>query len=208
MTTILLPEDAVEGQGTGLAYSVRRCFIGVGVGFGILGALTFGHLAAASMISTFIIGLIVAIGALLHLGQAIGVRRAHAGGLWAASGICYLLAGAAILVQPLAGHLIFMLALAILLVVSGISRLVIGVQHRAEWVLLSGAASIVAGAVIGMDWPENSLWIIGSMVGVDLVVQGITLAATGLTGHFIAVVTNIDEAPGIESLLTADIPHR
>jgi uncharacterized membrane protein HdeD (DUF308 family) len=167
---------------------LRIWCLGFGIGFTILACLAFGHLTVASLISTFIIGLIMLIGAALHFGHAVVARHSHGGVLWALSGLFYLLAGLSILFAPVLGLHALTLALAVSLVVSGVGRLVIGVQHSANWVLLCGTASILVGAAIAMDWPRNSLWLIGALVGIDLLVQGIALVLTAVSKRFFAIV--------------------
>lgn len=178
-----LDADEVAALSPGL----RLCFIGFGIGFITLACLAFGHLVVASLISTFIIGLIMVIGAAMHFGHAIGVRRTAAGSLWAISGLFYLLAGLSIMFEPLVGARALTLALAVTLVLSGTGRLVIGVRHGAAGVMLSGTASVLLGAIIGIDWPQNSFWLIGAMIGLDLLIQGIALVATGISQRFVAI---------------------
>ncbi len=181
-----------------LAEGPRRSFLGFGAAFILLGCLALGHLAVASLISTFIIGLVMLAGSALHFGQEIGVRRADAGWLWPISGAFYLLAGLAVLFEPVVSEPVLALALAITLVISGVSRLVIGIQHRAEWVLLGGAATIIVGVIIGIDWPRNSLWLIGALIGLDLLAQGLGFLITGISRHFAATRSTGDRSPDMD----------
>ncbi len=164
--------------------ATRFCFLGSGLGFIALGGLVAAHLATAAMPSHLIIGAMMLTGAALHLGKALAMRDADAAKLWFRSGLFYLLGGFAILIGPMIGERALTLALAVMLAISGIGRVVIGIREEAQWVLLSGCASILAGAIIGIDWLQNPLWMIGTVVAFDLTVQGVTLILTGIVHRF------------------------
>jgi uncharacterized membrane protein HdeD (DUF308 family) len=68
--------------------------------------------------------------------------------------------------------------LAILFLASGISEFAIFFRVRAEphsgWIFLNAAVDIVIGLVIMRHWPANSLWLMGTFVGISLLVAGIS----------------------------------
>lgn len=161
-------------------------FLAAGLAFLALGALTFGHLIVASMISTFIIGSIMLIGGVIGMGHALGIRHPDKHHFWIFSSIFYGLAGIAILAEPVTGARILTLLLAISLGLSGISRLVVGAQLRSNAVLISGTTSLMAATTIGVGWSEDALWIIALCIAIDLVAQGLTLMFTGMTLHLAA----------------------
>lgn len=161
-------------------------FLAAGLAFFALGALTFGHLIVASMISTFIIGAIMLIGSVLGIGHALGISRPDKHHFWFFSSIFYCLAGGAILVEPVIGARILTLLLAVGLSLSGLSRLVVGAQLRSNAILISGTTSLIAAIAIGVGWTDDALWVIGFCIAIDLVVQGLTLVFTGMTLHLAA----------------------
>jgi len=68
--------------------------------------------------------------------------------------------------------------LVIWFVVTGFARLMIGI---AEWempggglIAVSGVVSLVLGLLIANSLPEAAAWAIGLLVGVDLIMYGIT----------------------------------
>jgi uncharacterized membrane protein HdeD (DUF308 family) len=168
-----------------LPFVMKVNFCGFGSAFIIVAAFAFGHLASTETISTFIVGAILLVGALLHLGQAYGLRQSEAARPWTVNAIFYLFAGFAIMIEPVAGIMSLTLALAVTLAISGVARLVAGIRHGGDYVMLSGALTILVGAAIGMDWPRNSLFAIANLVAADLLIQGLMLFATGLTGRFV-----------------------
>ena len=172
--------------------SSRFCLIGSGLAFVALGALIFVLLNMATMPSHLVIGAAMMAGALLLLCSAFAIDDDDAVRQWWLSGLFYLLAGLAILLVPVIGASALTLALAVTLAISGIGRLVIGVREETQWVLLSGACSILVGTVIGFDWPQNSIWMISALVASDMLVQGIALVMTGIVHRF-AVIGEDDD---------------
>jgi uncharacterized membrane protein HdeD (DUF308 family) len=66
--------------------------------------------------------------------------------------------------------------LGIVFVASGIARAYVGVRNRAQsgWLLLiSGLLGIFVGLVILVGWPATGLWVIGFLLGIDLVLHGV-----------------------------------
>jgi len=78
--------------------------------------------------------------------------------------------------QPVASALILTYVLGLLLLISGIVRILLGISHwrEAGWImLLSGAFGVLAGLVILTGFPATGLWVLGFLLGIDLISHGI-----------------------------------
>ena len=68
--------------------------------------------------------------------------------------------------------------LAILFLASGISEFALFFRIRSAphsgWILLNAAVDIIIGLVVLRNWPANSLWLLGVLVGIGLLVAGIS----------------------------------
>jgi len=86
--------------------------------------------------------------------------------------------------HPLMGLATLTLALAIFFLVSGCSEFVLYFQNRSlpnsGLLLLSAVVNIVLFFLIWMHWPANSLWLIGMLVGIDLIAIGISRLGSGV----------------------------
>lgn len=61
----------------------------------------------------------------------------------------------------------------------GVLRIVRAVQHRgmARWgfLLFDGVVTLGLGVLVLAQWPESSVWLLGLLVGVDLLVGGMSM---------------------------------
>jgi uncharacterized membrane protein HdeD (DUF308 family) len=92
-------------------------------------------------------------------------------------GILYLVAGFAISETPGQSAAILTLFLASLFIVAGAFRSVAALLVRFPhwgWALLNGLVTLLCGVVIYRHFPEAALWVIGVLVGVEMVLQGWT----------------------------------
>ena len=109
-----------------------------------------------------------------------GVRH-HSGGrtvLEIILGLLYIAAGIYILMRPLGGLLALTLIIACFLLIYGIFALVLAFQMRPlpgwGWVLFDAIITILLGGMIWAHWPINSEWVIGTLVGISLIVSGVS----------------------------------
>jgi uncharacterized membrane protein HdeD (DUF308 family) len=45
------------------------------------------------------------------------------------------------------------------------------------WVLANGVITALLGVAIWQQWPASGLWVLGTLVGIDLIVNGVTWSA-------------------------------
>jgi uncharacterized membrane protein HdeD (DUF308 family) len=107
--------------------------------------------------------------------------------------VAYLIAGIYFLMHPLLGVASFTLALAIFFVAEGVMDLVAYSQTRSiegsGWILFDGIVTLILGVMVWRQWPISSAWVIGTLVGISMIMTGatrlsISLAARRLRNHF------------------------
>jgi len=93
-------------------------------------------------------------------------------------GLAYLCFGAYLIIHPVLGVVSLTLILASLFLIEGILDIVLFFRMRAvggsNWVLVDGIVTLVLGLMIYMQWPSSSGWAIGTLVGVSMIVSGVT----------------------------------
>src|SRR5262249_40820242 len=88
-----------------------------------------------------------------------------------------IFAGVYLRTHPVIAPLTLTFVLAIVFLASGISELALFFRVRAAphsgWILLNAAVDIIIGLLILRRWPANSLWLLGVLVGISLLIAGI-----------------------------------
>lgn len=159
-------------------------FVGLGVLLLIFGGIAFGNLVIATVASVYLVGWLMLMAGIVEIVHSFGVKTWGRFFYWLLSGLLYAVAGVFAFYNPLLASAIFTFLLAIALIAAGLLRLWVGFQHRAEkgsgWIIAAGVVTILAGLVIALGWPVNSLWILGMFLAIDLIFQGWTFIAFGL----------------------------
>jgi len=90
----------------------------------------------------------------------------------------YLAAGAYLIARPALGLAGLTFALAIFFVAVGLVDVSAYFSTRksvgSSWMLLDGIVTLVLGLMIWNRWPATSLWVLGTLVGISMVMTGIT----------------------------------
>jgi uncharacterized membrane protein HdeD (DUF308 family) len=98
-------------------------------------------------------------------------------------GILAILAGILLLVNPLAGVLSLTLLIGIYFFVDGVFRVFLAFQIKPQrrwgWVLTNGILMIILGILIWSQWPTNTAWVLGLLVGIGLLFNGLATLLYG-----------------------------
>jgi len=99
-------------------------------------------------------------------------------------GILLIIIGALILVNPFAGVVGLSVFLIIYFIVGGFFNLVTGFQIRPDsqwgWYLFGGLVSIILGLVMWANWPIGAVWIMGLLVGINILIGGFAVLMLGI----------------------------
>ena len=92
--------------------------------------------------------------------------------------LLYVGAGIYLLLNPLVGIAGLTLVLALFFFAEGIMDLIsylFGSKgNGAHWLLLHGVVTLLLGVMIWRRWPMSSLWAVGILAGVSILLSGIT----------------------------------
>lgn len=147
----------------------------------LLGIYLVTSVLMATAYSVFAIGLIAIIAGVLSLVEAFlkqrGVRRIS--GL--VSGVLLLVLGILLLANPEAGALSVTLVLALVFLARGATSVVLGLRSAVGRVVLiiGGLVSIVLGVIVLFSLTTMTMVLIGILLGIELIVTGATMLATG-----------------------------
>lgn len=145
----------------------------------VLGVFAIGAPVVATIAVQFALGWILVIGGIaegIHAFMAQGWRGFL---LELLSAILYLVVGVLLLVNPVQGAIALTVVLAVFLIVEGIFKVIMAMRVRDHggwgWLLASGILSLILGVLIWAEWPASGLWIIGLLVGIQLLFTGWSL---------------------------------
>ena len=148
----------------------------LGIVMVLAGISVLGDVMLFTVVSTMFIGWVSIFTGAFEIIHAFWTKG-WGGFLWQVlAGILYIAFGAVLVGQPVASALILTYVLGLVLLISGFVRILLGISHwrQAGWImLLSGVFGVVAGLVILTGFPMTGLWIIGFLLGVDLISHGI-----------------------------------
>lgn len=90
----------------------------------------------------------------------------------------YIATGVLLLFYPSTGILTLTLLLSSFLLTEGVFELILAFQLRPQqnwtWVLVDGIITLVLGAMIWFQWPFDSPWVLGTLLGVSILSTGIS----------------------------------
>jgi uncharacterized membrane protein HdeD (DUF308 family) len=144
----------------------------------IFGIVAIGSPFLAAMAVNALIAWLIILAGVVHLVMAF---HAHGGGsaIWKVLvGLAYMAFGGYLLIHPLLGVASLTLLLASLFFIEGVLDIVLYAKihpaRGAGWVLFDGLVTLLLALFIGFHWPSSSVWAIGTLVGVSLIMSGVT----------------------------------
>jgi uncharacterized membrane protein HdeD (DUF308 family) len=169
-------------NGTSVVESIKENWgwlLALGIAYIIMGLVITGSPIAATLAVEILIGFVLIIGGI------ISIIGAFFSGNWKRlllillSGILYLVVGVLLLKNPLQGVLTLTILLAAFLLVEGIFKVIHAFQMKPApnwiWLLMSGVASVILGVMIWGGFPQSSSFVIGLLVGIYFLINGITM---------------------------------
>ncbi len=169
-------------NGTSIAESIRRNWgwlFALGIAYIIMGLVITGSPMAATIAVDILIGFVLIIGGVISIIGAFFTGDWKRLLLILLSGILYLVVGVLLLKNPMAGVLTLTILLAAFLLVEGFFKIIHAFQMKPApnwvWLLVSGVASVILGIMIWGEFPESGAFIIGLLVGIYFLINGLTM---------------------------------
>jgi uncharacterized membrane protein HdeD (DUF308 family) len=149
----------------------------------LLGLLCIAVPFVPGLVLTTMLGLLLALVGGVGLLDALRGRsygRGVGGALWA---LLSFVAGLILLFDPRGGLVALTLLLALYLLLAGLLRVALAIDYKPRrgwgWVLASGLLSLLLSFLIWRELPSSAEWVIGVLVGVHLVSEGLLMVALG-----------------------------
>lgn len=150
-----------------------RKFLILGIILVILGLFAISAATFTTLLSVMLIGFIILFTGAIILYDTLSFWRRKGSGffLHLLFAVLYLIIGAVLVMNPVAGSVSLTLMLGIFYIVIGFLRVAFAPTLRAPhwgWAWFNGVITLFLGILIITSWPASSLYIIGLFVGIDL----------------------------------------
>ena len=158
-------------------------FLALGILAALLGISALALVIAATVAAVYVIAAFMAITGGSEIVTGVASKTWGRAFLWVIAGVFYLVAAAFAFAQPLHAAVILTLLLGASLIATGVIRVAIGAHlasHARTMVILGGVVTALVGLLVVFGWPGNSLVILGTLLGVDLLFTGLAWIGFGL----------------------------
>ena len=164
-------------------------FLVEGILLMILGAVAIVVPPLATIAVTIIIGWVFLAGGMVGLLTTFGARDVP--GFWWSllSALIGVAAGVALLAQPSSGAFSLTLLLAAYFAIEGVATIMYALEHRRKlsdrwrWMLFSGLVDLVLAAIIFGGLPGTAAWVLGLLVGIDMIFGGAAVIAIAMSAR-------------------------
>jgi uncharacterized membrane protein HdeD (DUF308 family) len=161
-------------------------FLAEGIILVVLGLAAMAIPLFAGLATTIFLGWLFLIAGLVGLVATIRARQAP-GFWWSLLSACAaLFAGFVLVVHPLQGLMTLTFVLTAYFIADGVFVIVLALSHRKdlsgkwEWMLVNGLVDLLLAALIISGMPGSFVWVLGLLIGIDLLFGGVSLIAMAL----------------------------
>ncbi|MDX1431673.1 MAG: HdeD family acid-resistance protein [Gammaproteobacteria bacterium] len=169
---------------------VRRSwgwFLALGILLVILGVCAVALPFATAVAINLIIGWLLVISAVAHVFHAFKSKGWRATLPHALVGVLQLVVGVMMILNPIEGVLALTVLLIVLFAIEGVFKIIMGIRIETlpsrGWVIFSGIVALVLAILIGAQFPLSAMWIIGLLVGIQLLVSGWSFIMIAIMGR-------------------------
>lgn len=160
--------------------------LALGILMSIAGVVALGSTVIATLATVAFLGIILLAAGVVDVISAIASRGWRGSGLSLVTGVLVGVLGALLIARPAIGAEVLTLLLALVLLASGIGRIIGAATERFAgwgWALASGVVSAVLGGLVIAKFPTSALWFLGIVVAIELLVRGAAWIALALALH-------------------------
>jgi len=166
------------------AKKITGWYIAAAVLFIVLGMFAIIEPGVAGLGVTILVGWLLIIGGAAHIIAAFKGGSAKQVIFQVLVAIVYLIGGYYFLAHTFMATTTLTLLLAVVILAEGVVEVIAYFRMKGEgasgWLLLNGIVTLALGGMIGLHWPSSTVWAIGILVGVNLLMTGITRLMFGL----------------------------
>ncbi len=144
----------------------------------ICGIISLALPVFAGISMAIVLSILIIIAGIVHLTTG-PISGSFGGYLWRTLiGIVYIIGGVWMFIHPVLGLISFTFVLGIIFLIEGIFAIISFFPARkttgSTWLLFDGVITLLLALLILAHWPSSAAWAIATIVGVNLLISGIT----------------------------------
>lgn len=157
----------------------RKLMIFEGVIFTLLGFLAVALPGISTLSTELFIGWLLIFGGAVQLFRTFQGRKEE-GFIGSLLTSClYIIFGVLLILFPAAGILSLTVLITIFFIAEGIAKIILGFQLRPStswaWFIINGILALIMAFIIWKGWPGTAYWVLGLLVGINMIFFGISL---------------------------------
>jgi uncharacterized membrane protein HdeD (DUF308 family) len=150
----------------------------------VLGVAALFFSLIATIVTVTLNGVLFLVGGAAEIGIGMHSRTWGRFFLWVVGGLLYLAVGVLCIVDPVLASVALTLVLGAALIAAGVVRAFLAAQlppdHPRALIFLAAAVTILLGVIIFSRWPVDSVYVLGTLLGVDLLFHGVGWVSFGM----------------------------
>jgi uncharacterized membrane protein HdeD (DUF308 family) len=159
-----------------------RWIIALGVASAGLGVTALILVVSATIASVYTIAIFMILVGAAEIAIGLSAQTWGRFFFWIITGLAYIVVASFALAQPMVAAGFFTLLLGAGMIATGVVRMFLGAYLDASLrgpVLFAGFLTLLVGLLIVAGWPENRFWVLGVLLGLDLLFWGTAWIALG-----------------------------
>jgi uncharacterized membrane protein HdeD (DUF308 family) len=162
-----------------------RLFLIEGIIFILLGVSAVVIPQFFSVVIVIFLGWIIVLAGAIQVSRAIFLRDMPGFYLWLGLGILQVVVGYLLIADPIAGVLSLTMMMAIFFAFEGTTKMYWAYKLRPipnwNYAFFSGVTALVFATIILIFWSETANWLLGLLVGINMIVMGWSMVKMSLS---------------------------
>jgi uncharacterized membrane protein HdeD (DUF308 family) len=171
----------------GTAKKFTGWFIGFAILFILLGIFSLAEPLVAALAVVLLVGWVLIFAGVAHLVSAFGGGETGRVFWHVLIGILYLVGGFYFVTHPVMAVGTLTLLLAGIILAEAVIEIIAYFRARSSggsmWLLVNALITLLLGGLIWIHWPSSSTWAIGTLLGVNLLMTGISRLMFGMAAR-------------------------
>lgn len=150
-------------------------FLTLGILLMLLGMIVIGSASLATIFSVVLFGLFLTAAGVVEIVQVIMARGWNGLFISLLLAILYVVMGILCITKPALAAIDITLLIAAFCFIGGLFKMIASCSMRFSswgWVFFNGLVTFLLGILIYAEWPLSGLWLIGTFVGIDMLLSG------------------------------------